>query len=98
MSFEGYYEYIAEDGTYWCEDVYEASLSPVSSETGSPAKWVHLVDETNGVNKDDPDTYPAPKVQYVDIEVLDIHYDQQILTRYAPHGEQWRALNVIDNF
>lgn len=61
MSFEGSFEFIAEDGSYWQCDVYqEIWFSP---DTGSPAKWMHLIDETNGIDERDESTVPARKRQ-----------------------------------
>lgn len=64
MSYEGYTEYMCSMGHYWAKDVYEelafghnecpyCLLQPTHA---------HSVDLTNGVDADQPSTFPAEKL------------------------------------
>jgi transcription elongation factor Elf1 len=54
MSFEGYYQYLCEDGHYWILDVWETAYDdeiPKCPKCGKQAVWYNLVDQTNGEGK-----------------------------------------------
>jgi hypothetical protein len=67
MSFEGYVEYLCEDGHY---NRLDASYlwdmhTPTCTYCARPVAWSRVVDETNGIDFDDPSTLP-----YAALEVL----------------------------
>lgn len=62
MSFEGYIEYLSVSGEYWTEDVYQASPQPRSPALREEPLYYHMVDETNGYEYGNPDTYPAETI------------------------------------
>lgn len=86
MSYEGYMEFICESGHYSCVDVYVDA--PKTCECGNRIKYYHMVDETNGIDYDYPDTCPGAReeIGYDDIWHED-HYGNKYATkrlRYKP--------------
>ena len=60
MSFEGYYQYIFEDGHTWNRDVYDdydffgyEDQNPTCPYCGKGVIWSNIVDETNGSHDED---------------------------------------------
>ena len=83
MSFEGYHEWLCELGHYSAADVYEAT--PKGCDV-CDARFVrvHLVDQTNGTDENDPMTVEAPR-HYIEPN------GRWFTPRYAP-GEHWQRV------
>lgn len=47
MSYEGYTEYLCEDGHHWTQDAYD-ERPRMCADCGKRAVWYHDVDQTNG--------------------------------------------------
>lgn len=58
MSYKGSTESICKNGHYDCVDCYEDYNQ--FCHCGAPWEWFHSIDETNGVDLENPGTYPAP--------------------------------------
>lgn len=60
MSYEGYIEYLCPKGHAWAHDVYsEPENGHVCKRCGASATWQHDVDQTNGMEIDNPSTFSA---------------------------------------
>lgn len=91
MSFEGYYELICPKGHYYTKPL------PRLCACGAEPKFLHLVDETNGYYKGDPNTYPARRLEAAryDVPQLD-HRGNHYMTldiRWRPTGLQWQVFS-----
>ena len=65
MSYEGYTEYLCENGHHWQVDAHAENDDTACPRCKRPAVWSHNVDETNGIEFDeegnpDPATVPYP--------------------------------------
>jgi hypothetical protein len=94
MSYEGYTEYLTRSGKYLVVDCYEPD--PETS-PDDPIVWRHSVDQTNGIEEGNPDTYPAEKeeIGFKDIWKKD-HYGNPFAVKlllYAPKGKEWKPVN-----
>lgn len=96
MSYEGYEEFLCQNGHYWTVDAMtmmhgedkEKNESMLCSTCHHKAVYVVSVDETNGVDVDVPETMPAPKklIGHTDIPLTD-HYGNRYfgkVNRYEP--------------
>lgn len=96
MSYEGYDEFLCQNGHYWTVD----AMTMMHGEDGEKDKvticgvchhkavYVAAVDETNGVDTEVPETIPAPKklIGHTDIPLTD-HYGNRYfgkVNRYEP--------------
>lgn len=83
MSYEGYEEFLCQNGHYWTVDAMtmihgdneEKDKARICAVCHHKAVYVASVDETNGVDVDIPETMPAPKklIGYTDIPCTDHH-------------------------
>ena len=62
VSYEGYREYLCAKGHYQCSDAYDDDPEKCAR-CGERIAYAHSVDQTNGVEEDNPSTMPAPKEQ-----------------------------------
>ena len=65
MSYEGYTEYLCENGHHWTVDVMNEADECLCPRCKGIPVWDHGVNETNGIVEDengvpDPDTVPYP--------------------------------------
>lgn len=97
MSYEGYEEYLCEDGHYFAVDSYDNNGSVPHCDCGKRAEWWHSVDQTNGYDESNPDTSSAPTEEagYKDMPCLD-HYGNQYFIKqsiYKPaENSEWRKV------
>lgn len=89
MSYEGYDEYILEDGSYQVKGCWD---SPPQN-----AKWWHSVDVTNGYEESVDYACDAPKKEtgYYDVWKEDHYgnkYAVKVLT-YEPASDCWKSIN-----
>lgn len=96
MSYEGFTEYLCPNGHYWSYDVYfESEDRHVCKVCGAVAKWGHDVDQTNGIDLDDPSTMrgEVKQIGFMDAWHTD-HYGnrwaQKILLLEPASGSDWR--------
>lgn len=114
MSYEGYTEFLCEKGHYLCYDVHcyivrtSGAYSCVCEHCGTELKWMHDVDQTNGLEVDDngdvleiqlPSLVDAPKkeIGFDDIPHVD-HHGNKYFTRskrYAPVGDIWSLIKDL---
>ena len=60
MSYQGYTEYLCEDGHYWTQDAFDDPVvSCVVSGCPRPVAWTHEVDQTNGTDPNEPWSLPT---------------------------------------
>ena len=96
MSYEGYEEFLCQNGHYWTVDAMtmihgdneEKDKARICAVCHHKAVYVASVDETNGVDVDIPETMPAPKklIGHTDIPLTD-HYGNKYFgkaNRYKP--------------
>ena len=62
MSYEGYVEYLCKKGHYFAQESYLSSPEHCSI-CKEEIELFHCIDHTNGVEEDNPNTYPAGRVQ-----------------------------------
>lgn len=98
MSYEGYTQYICTEGHYDARDAHDDYWDehPTCSVCGSHFRWSHMVDQTNGFEEGDPNTFPAPtKKKFSGYNLLkDDHgtsYHVPIFT-YEPVGTEWKDM------
>lgn len=89
MSYEGYKEYLLEDGSYVTLDCWE--------DAPTNAKWGHSVDVTNGYDESVGYACDAPKkgIGYYDVWKEDHYgnkYAVKVLT-YEPASDCWRLID-----
>lgn len=98
MSYEGYTEYICPKGHIWECDVYlEDSNAHVCKMCGNRAEWIHDVDQTNGINHEDPGTFSAGVIvrgyeDYWHVDHYGNRYAQKIPLRKPAPGSAWRKM------
>ena len=100
MSYEGFEEYLCEDGHYTTQDamawMHGCGGSEICSVCQKRIAWSHAVDETNGYDEDHPGTCCAPKIPngFTDEWHVD-HYGNRFATKrqqYRPSaGSDWRS-------
>ena len=100
MSYEGYREYLCRKGHYSTSDAYEDD--PTKCERcGADIDWRHSVDQTNGVEEDNPSTIPAPKekVGQEDDWQRDHHGNKYAVAVpiYRPASGEWRLVQMPAN-
>jgi hypothetical protein len=93
MSYEGSEEYICEKGHYTCYDCNDSIPSKCSVCYGA-LQFHHAIDYTNGTDKKDPGTYPAPRVSigFEDVWCKD-HYGTKYAVKqhlYKPNSPAWK--------
>lgn len=88
MSYEGYEQYLCENGHLWEEAAYFTISLHVCPVCRSRAVFCHSVDETNGIeydenNKPYPHTIPYPfkQIGCEDIECVDKYGNKYYLDR-----------------
>lgn len=97
MSYEGYDEYICENGHYYKINVH--SKKELCCSCGAHWLWFHAVDQTNGYDENNPDTFKADKIEHgwTDIRNID-HYGNVYFTKqlvYKPYSIHWVNLSKI---
>ena len=99
MSFEGFNEYLCENGHYFSCDVFmdQPVQCPVCR---ARLKYSRMVDQTNGIIEGEPGTYPAELVTigYTDIPKVDRLGNKYFTTinKYDPKLKQdWREIDGI---
>jgi hypothetical protein len=90
MSYEGYIEFLCEEGHYWTADANVFSYGSMEERReafkckicAKSVKYIARVDETNGIDETDPYTMQAPKelLGYTDIPCTD-HHGNKYFTR-----------------
>lgn len=98
MSYEGYEEYICSNGHYNTENNFSDNKICTC---GANYLWFHVVDQTNGYDPDDVNTYAAEVVEigWDDIRNTD-HYGNVYYTKhlkYKPDSPEWLNLNDINS-
>lgn len=81
MSYEGYTEFLTFSGEYLTYDSYNDH-----PEYRNDIEWYHLVDETNGIEYDNPSTFPAEKIE---IDHVDIWREDHYGNRYAIKSKRY---------
>lgn len=96
MSYEGSTEYLCANGHYLCTSCYEDAPDGCSV-CGAALSYSHSIDETNGVDPEDPGTMPGDKECIgQDDQWREDHYHNRYafaIPRYKPL-EGWRELKV----
>ena len=95
MSYEGYEEYLCEQGHHLVYDCYE--MEPVICfHCGSKLTYWHPVDQTNGIENDNPSTFNAKtEVIGYDEEWQEDHLGNKYVTKlwkFKPISEEWRKI------
>jgi hypothetical protein len=100
MSYEGYVEYLCENGHYCQNGAYETDHTRCPLCNGK-LTYINFVDETNGEDKDDPCTMPA------ETEVIGNHkvaeedaYGNSYfvdIPKLKPASDRWRAKTEFDS-
>ncbi len=95
MSYEGYVEYICVKGHLFARDCYSDEPAICIRCRGKVA-YIHPVDETNGIDEDDPGTFSG------DVEIVGEedtwhrdHYGNKYATRItlvSPNSKVWRKI------
>ena len=98
MSYEGYEEYLCENGHYMTANCYD-SVWPQCRSCGHSFSHWHAVDQTNGTEENNPNTMPAPKeeIGFEDVWQED-HYGNKYATKiilYRPLSE-WKEVLASD--
>jgi hypothetical protein len=95
MSFEGYYEFLCQNGHHAACDVY-APEPKKCRVCGASMAWQNMVDQTNGEDRQDPVTMPGKKRELGadDTWHTDHHGNKfaKAHQRYKPASPRWRAL------
>lgn len=84
MSFEGYEEYLCEVGHYATAGAWDAPVS-ICPTCHAPIVWHRVVDETNGIDPNDPTTMPATLVVRVPETVEVCNLGHRHVTRPAQY-------------
>jgi hypothetical protein len=86
MSYEGSREFIFLDGRYGIQDC--------NTDNPPGVAWWHSIDHTNGVDPEDPNTFPAAKkeVGFLDDWKLDHHGNKYAIKirLYEPASKEWK--------
>lgn len=96
MSYEGYSEYLCENGHYTACDV---TVDEPATCWFCGARWqfYHAVDQTNGIEEENPSTMPAPKreIGIDDDWRMDRHGNRYAyaVPRFEPVAE-WRKIGA----
>lgn len=70
MSYEGFTEYLCDNGHYWTVRAGEKDFEGQESQKmfcvhcGYPFAFFSEVDQTNGVGEEAPGSFEAPKIEY----------------------------------
>lgn len=95
MSYEGYNEYLCENGHYNVVDCYYDDIKICSC--NSKMKYYHSVDITNGYEENNPSTFPAEKTEigFDDIWNKDHYGNKYAIKRmkYKP-VKNWRKMQA----
>lgn len=92
MSYEGYTQYLCEAGHKYDVDLF--STKDICPVCGKEPKYEAEVDQTNGIDEDDPNTFPAPTKEtgFTDTWKVD-HYGNKYALKhimYEPEvGSRW---------
>jgi hypothetical protein len=102
MSYEGYAEFLCKSGHYWTMSYSEESFLENRSapniytcpHCGLRPSMYHDVNETNGIDEDDPNTLPAKKKEIgFDDEWRIDHYGNKYavkIIKFKPIGKHWK--------
>lgn len=89
MSYEGYKEYLCQNGHYRCTGCWDESLSPCPF-CKAPMAFSNSVDVTNGEVEEEPWSMPAPKSEIgFDDDWREDHYGN----KYALKVPRYKALD-----
>ncbi len=95
MSYEVINEWLCKSGHYLVTDAYDNDPSECDK-CGAPMAFAHSIDQTNGYEEDNPDTYPALKTLLGSTDIWHTdHYGTRYATerqRYAPKDDTWRKV------
>jgi hypothetical protein len=89
MSYEGYIEYITNDGKYYQTGIF-TDITP------EKPYWVHDVNITNGYEEDNPNTCEADKIEIEPEEIKTIDHKGnpffRLIKRWKPDSPHWRLI------
>lgn len=103
MSYEGYTEYLCDNGHYWTVRASDNDFEGLGRQSlfctccGAPYAFVSEVDLTNGSNPDIPHTFSAPKIEYgwEDIAKIDhwknLYYEKLSLFLPDVRSRRWEV-------
>ena len=93
MSYEGYEEFLCEDGHYFTMGCFDDSV-PSCSHCGKLAMHRHSVDCTNGIEENNPSTMMADKIILGFTESINVdHHGNKYFSKvntWAPAGTEWK--------
>lgn len=95
MSYEGYEEFLCENGHYYTAAcAFESESTAKCPHCKKKTKWWNAVDQTNGMDEDVPATMSAPKKEIgFDDKWKEDHYGNKYavkILKFEPDSDRWR--------